>query len=258
MVRGVERIICLSAAGLLIGNALAPAATADTTPVSRIGDTSHTPYVGKGVLGTMGVSGLNFTRPMTGDYFTPTTRSEKGSDAQGELIDGKSGLRQCPFVRVSFLTNFSTALFGGSNVCQKFLNIKDSPGKYVKQVNHCKDGVNGTCVDGKKVDIVPGCNPTAFNKFGAAHKDPTNVDFPAHGSGAQRPVGKIGTPSVYFRYTWRWPDGKGKFYSQVRSDEYGWVWVRRKCLKLDPAKSPEGGAPKTKQTVAGLHPNLGR
>lgn len=252
-----QRLACVSMASALMVGALAPPVSADERPSALIGDTSASPYEGAGALGSYGVSGFVFTRALEGDHFDRSIKSTGGSFSQGLLTDSQTGIEQCAFVSNDFIKNLKFDP-PDRNICRKYLGTKDHPRRYIRQVNRCPEGINGKCVDGVEVPLVPGSDNEAFYKFAPARKGPDNVDYPAHGSGPFRPAGEITTPNVYYRYVRKAPDEDGKLYAMVRSDQYGWVWIRRSSLQMDFRAPPVGGTPKTKDTVAGGHPNARR
>jgi hypothetical protein len=252
----------LSSAGLgfLASAALAAPAHADTA--SSVFNTANAPGIEDGVWATDAPSGLVVSIAYEGQKFNITSYSPSGDYAKGELKDQITGWGQCVFIDTKYVKLSpldKTEADDPNNPCADQLLNTDDPSDHVKQRNQCELGVNKECVSGKAVDIIPDCEElTAYDKFSAAAKDPSNIDWPQNqASGPSHPVGTVTTQSVNFRFTWKNPDDKGHFYSKVKSTQYGWVWMRRKCLRVQFKGSPKGGDPKLNTAQPGPNPNGG-
>jgi hypothetical protein len=208
-------------------------------------------------------SGLSIGNMYRGNRVRIAMFSESGKYA---LALSSSGI--CGWVERDTIQN--PRITKGAEKCkEQFGELKDWKDDVVG-MNYCKNSSNERimCVDGTySLEVKPGCNRKLYGDNKSNKYDFTNMNYPSGKAGLTNYLGRfsVNTPTNKLHYRYTTPDKKA---ARIRVDlmnvrrkdgsigkVQGWVYMdKSSCVR----GYPQGGEPKTQQTVGGAKPNKKR
>jgi hypothetical protein len=210
-------------------------ALATPGPINTIGYTTKIPYEGRGVWAQTDYRGYYLGRANYGDGFEPTIVTLSGKAALGLITDQKTGIQHCGYVEEEYIKGPlpPRGVLQLGSACVKYYDVFKDRSNIFKGAN----GPEGLLADGTfGTDLVRSCDSRAYFNLALAEQNYNNMNYPEHGTGPYDLAGKEKGP-VHYRATVKVPDERGRRYAMVRSDKFGWVFIRKSCIR----GFPQGG-----------------
>jgi hypothetical protein len=212
--------------------------------------THWTGYDGDGAWITASPSGYYLGRVFQKDEFMQIDPSPSGDYASGIVVrKNENKPAQCGWVEAKEISD-EKVYENPYNICDEYL-------KLLKNREYFGYGFNcdkSKCVGGApNVELSDRCDSNFYYNYAPDEKSFNNLTFPDTPGGFYDYAGKEQGP-VSYRFRIRGsgkPSDKGALV--VKSDKYGWGFMRLKCKR----GNPQGGPKKTEDTVAGPNPNGG-